>query len=98
MKTYFIKFRCTLYEKKLLKIKAKRAGISLSEFCRRAAFEDRIIERLTEEQIDIYKMLVKYHNNFKLIGNMFRKRDPKLSDEVTRLADEIKTHLNNFKK
>ena len=98
MKTSFIKFRCSLYEKKLLKIKAKRAGITLSEYCRRAAFDDRIIERLSDEQIDIYKMLVKYHNNFKLIGNMFRKRDPKLANEVVALANEIKSHLNNFNK
>ncbi|MEN8187922.1 MAG: mobilization protein MbpA [Bacteroidota bacterium] len=98
MKTSFIKFRCSLYEKKLLKIKAKRAGISLSEFCRRSAFDDKIIERLSEEQIDVYKMLVKYHNNFKVIGNMYRKQNPRLTEKVVQLADEIKTHLNNFKK
>lgn len=86
-----------MYEKKLLKIKAKKAGISLSEFCRRAAFEDRIIERLTEEQIRIYKMLIKYENNFKLIGNMFRKRNPKLANEVIKLSQEIRIHLFKFK-
>ncbi len=98
MKKETIKFRCTLYEKKLLKVKARKAGISLSEFCRRAAFDDRIIERLTEDQIEIYKMLIKYQNNFKLIGNMFRKRNPKLADEVIELANEIRSHLYNFKK
>lgn len=60
--------------------------------------EDRIVERLTEEQLKVYKTLVQYHNNFKRISNMFRKRNPKLADEVAQLAREIKTHLYNFKK
>jgi len=98
MKRAYVKFRCSVYEKKLLRVKARKSGLSLSEFCRRAAFEDRIIERLTEEQIEAYKMLVKYENNFKRIGNMFRKRNPGLADKVSQLADEIRNHLLNFKK
>jgi len=97
MKREFVQFRCSVYEKKLLKIKARKSGLSLSEYCRRAAFEDRIIERLSEDQIETYKMLVKYENNFKRIGNMFRKRNPKLADEVVQLANEIRKHLFNFK-
>ena len=98
MKKEFVQFRCSIYEKKLLKVKAKKSGLSISEYCRRAAFNDRIVERLSEEQIEVYKMLSKYQNNFKLIGNMFRKRNPKLSDEVVRLANEIRQHLLNFRK
>lgn len=98
MKKEFVQFRCSIYEKKLLRVKAKRSGLSISEYCRRAAFNDRIIERLSEEQIEIYKMLSKYQNNFKLIGNMFRKRNPRLADEVVKLADEIRQHLLNFRK
>ncbi|WP_424495332.1 mobilization protein MbpA [Salinimicrobium sp. GXAS 041] len=97
-KSQHIKFRCSIYEKKLLKIKAKHSGISLSEFCRRAAHEKEIKERLSEDHIEIYKTLSKFHNNFKSIGNMFRKKDPKLSREVYKLADEIKTHLQNVKR
>jgi hypothetical protein len=97
MKRQFVQFRCTVFEKKLLKVKARKSGLTISEYCRRAAFDDRIIERLTEEQIDAYKMLVKYENNFKRIGNMFRKRNPKLADEVVELANDIRKHLFNFK-
>jgi len=98
VKKEFIQFRCSIYEKKLLRVKANKSGLSISEYCRRAAFDDRIIERLSEEQIEVYKMLVKYQMNFKLIGNMFRKRNPKLADEVVLLANEIRKHLYNFKK
>jgi hypothetical protein len=96
-KSEIIKFRCSIYEKKLLRIKAKRSGLTLSEYFRRVTLEQKIIARLTDEQIDIYKMLINYHNNFKSIGNMFKKRNPKLTEMVYGLANEIKGHLKNFK-
>ncbi|GEM_PF-696362 len=95
-KNEIIKFRCTIYEKKVLKVKAKKSGLTLSEYCRKVAFEEKIIERLTDEQIDIYKMLVNYHNNFKSIGNMFHKRNPELTKTVILLANEIRNHLKKF--
>jgi len=98
VKKEFVQFRCSIYEKKLLRVKADKSGLSISEYCRRAAFDDRIIERLTKEQIEMYKMLTKYETNFKRIGNMYRKRNPKLADEVVQLASEIRQHLLSFRK
>ena len=97
MKRTYIKFRCSIYEKKLLRKRAERAGISLSEYCRSSAFGNSVIERLTEGQLTYYKMLVKYKSNFTRIGNMFKKHNPKLANEVEKLAEEIRTHLYNFK-
>lgn len=91
-----VKFRCSVYEKKLLKVKAAKCGLSLSEYIRRSIFEKEIVERLSDEHIEIYKMLIKYHNNFKSIGNMYRKRNPKLTETVYDLANEIKAHLKKF--
>lgn len=93
-----VKFRCSVYEKKLLKIKATSCGLTLSEYMRRSLFEKEIAERFTEEHITIYKMLIKYHNNFKSIGNMYRKRNLKLTKEVYELANEIKAHLKKSQK
>ena len=98
MKRTYIKFRCSIYEKKLLRKRAERAGISLSEYCRSSAFGNSVIERLTTEQMAHYKMLVKYKNNFVSIRNMFKKHNPKLASEVEKLAEEIRTHLYNFKR
>lgn len=98
MKRTYIKFRCSIYEKKLLKKRAERAGLSLSEYCRSSAFGNSVVERLTDEQRAHYKMLVKYKNNFTSISNMFKKRNPKLANEVIELAEQIRQHLNNFKK
>ena len=97
-KSELIKFRCSIYEKKLLKIKAKKSGLTLSEYCRMATNEQRIVERLSDEHIDLYKILIKYHNNFKAIGNMFKKRNPKLTETVYQLANEFKEILKDFKK
>tara|TARA_R110002050_G_scaffold100607_1_gene208352 strand:- start:46333 stop:46851 length:519 start_codon:yes stop_codon:yes gene_type:complete len=91
-----VKFRCSVYEKKLLKVKAKRSGLTLSEYIRRSLFEKEITERFTDEHIELYKMLIKYHNNFKSIGNMYKKRNPKLTETVYDLANDIKTHLKKF--
>ena len=91
-----VKFRCSVYEKKLLKVKAKSCGLTLSEYIRRSLFEKEITERFTDEHIELYKMLIKYHNNFKSIGNMYRKRNPKLTETVYDLANQIKTHLKKF--
>lgn len=96
-KKQVIIFRCTNYEKKLLKVKAKRAGLTLSEFCRKSANEKVIKERLTDDQIDHYKMLIKYHNNFKAIGNLIKNKHPNLYEKVYQTAQEIKQHLQNFK-
>jgi len=98
MKKTYIKFRCSIYEKKLLKKRAERAGISLSEYCRNSALENLVIERLTSQQLAYYQMLVKYKNNFTSISNMFKKHNPKLANEVIQLAEEIRNHLYNFKK
>ena len=95
-KSAVVKFRLSLYQKKLLKVKAKRSGTTISEFCRKAAFEKEIKERVSEDHITAYRTLTKYHNNFKSIGNMFRKKDPKLSAAVYALADEIKSHLKKL--
>ena len=98
MKKTYIKFRCTLYEKKLLQKRAKRAGISLSEYCRSTAFGRTVVERLTEEQLECYKTLITYKTNFTRIGNMFKRHNPKLELEVQKLASEIRNHLRNFRK
>ena len=97
-KTQILKFRCTLFERKVLEAKSKRSGLTISEYCRRVVFDKEIVERLSDEEIDIYKMLIKYSNNFKSIGNMYSKKNPKLTAMVYELADEIKTHLIKFKK
>ena len=92
-----IEVRCSNYEKKLLIIKAKKAGLSLSEFTRRAVFDKSIKERLSEEQIEIFKELVKFHNNLKRVGNLLLKKEPNSTLKINLLADELKCQFQKFK-
>lgn len=97
-KREFVKFRCSVYEKKLLYIKAKRSRLSVSEFCRRSVFNLEVKERLSDDHIEILKTLTRFHNNFKSIGNMFRKRDPGLTAAAYDLAEQIKQQLQMLRK
>jgi len=98
MKREYIQIRCSIYEKKLLKKRAARAGISLSEYLRSTALKINMVERISQEQLESYKLLVQYKNNFSRISNMFKKSNPQLSKEVQQLAEEIRNHLKSFKK
>ena len=59
--------------------------------------EQTISERFSDEEIEVYKMLVKYHNNFKSIGNMFKGKNEGLTKMVYAVAKDIKEHLKKFK-
>lgn len=87
---------CTVYEKKLLQLKAKSCRLSVSEYCRRAVFKAEIKERLTDRHIDVYKTLVEFHNNLRSTGNRLDESDPKLTIGVYRLANEIKVLIKNI--
>ena len=91
-----VRFQCSVYEKKLLQLKAKRSRLSVSEFCRRAVFKVEIKERLSDQHIEIYKTLVSYHNDLMFTGNTLGKSDPKLTEGVYQLANEIKALLQKI--
>ncbi len=57
-----------------------------------------MVERITQEQLECYQLLIQYKNNFSRISNMFKKGNPRLAKEVQELAEEIRSHLKNFKK
>ncbi|WP_442267790.1 mobilization protein MbpA (plasmid) [Tenacibaculum sp. ZS6-P6] len=81
MKREVIQIRCSIYEKKLLKKRAARAGISLSEYLRSTAFEINMVERITPEQLKCYQMLIQYKNNFMRISNMFKEKRSQTGQE-----------------
>ena len=51
MKSQIIKFRVTKIEQKIIQRKADRAGISVSEFLRRLAFEKEFKSRLSDDEL-----------------------------------------------
>jgi len=95
-RTSQIKFRVTPLEKKVLEKKASAAGLNTAEFCRSAAMGKEIGYRLTNEEIEAYKLLQRYHKNFVAISNMFKKRDARLAADCQEVAQEIREHLKKF--
>lgn len=93
-KTKIIKFRADAFEEKLIKVKAKESGLSLSDYVRRCALNRTLPKILTTEELEIYKDLKKYHQNFASIGNLFKKGEyPTLVSEIKKVKKELSEHL-----
>lgn len=90
-----IKFRCTALEKKTVEKKAQHSGLNVAEFVRNSALDQPISYKLTADEIEIYKMLTQYRNNFKHIGNLFREKSD-IKNEVLELVAEIDRHIKKF--
>jgi len=96
IKKEVITIRTSLIDKKLLKVMAKDAGLSLSKYLVKAGLNQNLRSRLTEEELNTYKSLVKFHNALTSTSNLFKKKDPRLNHEIQLLVAEIKLHLKNF--
>jgi hypothetical protein len=95
-KKVFLKFRCTNLEKAIIKKKAENTGLSMSEFARAAALGQTVKSKFTDEEFEIYQTLLKYHKNFTALSNLFKAKDPSLSNLNKELALEIKGVLKKL--
>jgi hypothetical protein len=97
-KTKKIEFRVTLTEHLIIKNKAKKTGGSMSEYLRSIALGYDLTYKLTDDEIEVYKQLNKFSDNFRRIGNLFKLGDvtgvKETSIETSRL---IRNHLNKLK-
>lgn len=89
-------FRCSSLEKAILQKKADHSGQSVSSFVRASALGQKIGYKLTDEELEVYQMLTKYHNHFVAISNLLKKKDSAFAKEVGSVAKEIKQHLKKF--
>lgn len=98
MKNFIIKFRVSNVELAIIRRKAKDSGISVSELLRGLAFNYKLTPRFTPEEIEIYKTLSKFSNNFSRISNLFKNGDVDgMKIETLNTAKEIREHLLKFK-
>lgn len=98
MKSKFIKFRASNTELLIIKKKAEQCGLSMSDYVRSLSLDYKVKARLTDEEIEQYKSLIKYADNFRRITNLFSLGDTtgfkKLSMETVIL---FRNHLQKFK-
>ena len=88
--------RISSLEKEILKKKAKHAGLSVSDYCRRAALNQKISYKLTEEELEVYKELHHFRTNFVSLSNLIKRKDPALSDEMRATAVAVTNHLKKL--
>ena len=94
-RTHEVKSRCTALEKKAIQKQAENAGLTVADYIRMSALNQKITYKLTAEEIEAYKWLAEYRHNFKLIGNLFRERKD-MREEVHQLVKVIDEHLKKL--
>jgi hypothetical protein len=95
MRKQRIEFRISSLEKEILKKKAEHAGLSISDYCRRSALGQKVSYKLTAEELEAYKMLIQYRNNFVSISNLF-KNNQSIGSPVLELVRQLDEHLKKF--
>lgn len=93
-----IEFRASLTEHLVIKNKANKSGCSVSEYVRNTALDYPLTYKLTSDEIEVYKQLNKFADNFRRIGNLFKLGDTTGVKEVSvDTAKLIREHLNKLK-
>ena len=91
-------FRVTLTEHLIIKNKANKSGCSVSEYVRNTALDYPLTYKLTSDEIEVFKQLNKFADNFRRIGNLFKLGDITGVKEVSvDTAKLIREHLNKLK-
>lgn len=97
-KTKKIEFRVSLTEHIIIKNKAKKTGGSMSEYLRSMALGYNLTYRLTADEIEVYKQLNKFSDNFRRISNLYKLGDTTGVKEISiETAKLIRNHLNKLK-
>ena len=98
MKNKILKMRVSTLEKAIIVKKAAQSGITVSEYLRGRALNYAITYKLTKEELECYKSLSKYADNFRRISNLFKLGDVTgMKNETLETSRMIKEHLEKFK-
>ena len=93
-----IEFRVTLTEHLIIKNRADKAGCTMSEFLRNTALEYPLSYKLSPDEIEVYKQLNKFSDNFRRISNLFKLGDVTgVKETSVETANLIREHLNKLK-
>ncbi|GAB6394505.1 MAG: hypothetical protein MdMp024_0844 [Bacteroidales bacterium] len=88
-----IKFRCTVFEKSVIRQKAFQTGKTVSEYCRTQSVNGKIVSqpKLSDEEKEFFITLKSHNINFARIANLIKNHDQSF-------YGEIQEHLKNMKK
>ena len=91
IKDKIIMLRCSAAEKKIISAMAEKCGLKMSEYCRSQAMTGKVyaIPKLTEEEVEYFRLLKLFCTNFNRIANLIRNKDPHLTDEIKQLVEKL---------
>lgn len=96
-RTAEIKFRATKFEKRTIEKMASLTGMSTAEYCRSMSLNQKPKFKLTEDEIEVYKMLAEYKTNFARISN-YMKENKYVSEEIRKVSRLITEQLTKFER
>lgn len=98
MKNKEYRFRVSQLEHLVIKNKITKTGLSISEFLRRISLGLELKNKLTDDEIECYKNLSKFADNFRRISNLFKHGDVTgMKNETLETSRLIKKHLEKLK-
>lgn len=96
MKKEKIEFRVSNLDKAIIEKKAEHSGLSVSEYVRRSALNQKIDCKFTDRELEVYQDLHQFRRNFVLISNMFKIKDPELANKVRGTVELLEKELKKF--
>jgi hypothetical protein len=88
-------FRVYSLEKKAIELAAAKSGLSVSDYVRRCCLGKTLHSRLDKEELDLYRLLIEYRNNFSRISNLIKERQD-FSSTLKEVISSIDQHLKKF--
>ncbi len=97
-KTKRIEIRLTLLEEKLLKLKVKETGLPVSTYVRNCALGKTLPKQLHDSELETYRELKQFYNNFSSISNLLKKGDyGSMLSGIDVLQKEMLVHLKKIR-
>ncbi|SFI55181.1 plasmid mobilization protein [Halpernia frigidisoli] len=98
MKNKEFRFRVSPLEHQIIKNKISKTGLSISEFMRRISLDLELKNKLTKDEIECYKNLSKFADNFRRISNLFKLGDGTgMKNEALETSRIIRKHLEKLR-
>ena len=98
MKNKEFRFRVSPLEHQIIKNKITKTGLSISEFLRRLSLGLELKNKLTDDEIECYKNLSKFADNFRRISNLFKLGDVTgMKNETLETSRLIRKHMEKLK-
>ena len=86
-----IEIRCDIFQKEVIKMKAKESNMSVSEYMLYCGLGRQLPKPMTSEELEAFKELKQFQTNFARISNFIKKYDDEsLKQEVRELLEKTK--------